>query len=480
VRQWASSDAALKGGLTRRKQRAIALLSALESGTYPSRSELAAWTVAEDSVQLAFAELMAMPVLATQDLIESVRTHHDAVTVLLERLKQDDRRDRARATTIREIRKRHSGVSVVAFSQYEDTVSAMFVLLAPDGGVAALTGRGGRVAGGPITRGDTIARFAPEATGHSPISPAENVSLLLTTDLLSEGVNLQDAGVVIHLDLPWTPARMEQRLGRIARIGSRHTAVTSYAIHPPASAEAIARLEETLERKMRRAEVLVSEFPSLTSLEPHRNSRSEPAHVEKLRKHLAMWIGSAPGATGFVAAVTSETHGFLAASRSSHGVTLFGSLDGTISDEPVTLTRCAEIAENPARSVDADALRKALSQLDSHILASSALGSARRHTGTPDLRRVILRRAAAAVRRARPHERMRILALSRSARRAALGRLGAHVEREVAAAASLALPDDQWLESVISCIGNIRSSDEHSTVKPHEIIALILFAGPIR
>ena len=48
------------------------------------------------------------------------------------------------------------------------------------------------------------------------------MTLLLTTDLASEGVNLQDASVVVHLDLPWTAARLEQRVGRVARLASAH------------------------------------------------------------------------------------------------------------------------------------------------------------------------------------------------------------------------------------------------------------------
>ena len=46
------------------------------------------------------------------------------------------------------------------------------------------------------------------------------VDLLIATDLLSEGLNLQDASVVVHLDLPWTAARLTQRIGRVWRVGA--------------------------------------------------------------------------------------------------------------------------------------------------------------------------------------------------------------------------------------------------------------------
>jgi superfamily II DNA/RNA helicase len=50
------------------------------------------------------------------------------------------------------------------------------------------------------------------------------VRLLVATDAACEGLNLQTLGTLINVDLPWNPARLEQRLGRIKRFGqSRHT-----------------------------------------------------------------------------------------------------------------------------------------------------------------------------------------------------------------------------------------------------------------
>ena len=239
VRQWASSDAALLGAIRRRLNRAAALIAALEAGTYPSRADLAAWTAAEDSVQLAFAELMAPPATGPDRLLEVIHRHRRALTELRGRVERTSGRDSGRAEAIRGVLAAHPDSQVVAFSQYADTVMDMFRRLTHLGGVGALAGAGGRVAGGSISRRDVISRFAPRASRTAPPRLSEKIGLLLATDLLSEGVNLQDANVVIHLDLAWTPARMEQRLGRVARIGSSFRHVHSYAMRPPASAEAI-------------------------------------------------------------------------------------------------------------------------------------------------------------------------------------------------------------------------------------------------
>src|SRR5690606_12398287 len=128
---------------------------------------------------------------------------------------------------------RESGARIVAFSHSAETVRALFRQLRAVPGVAVLTGSGARVAGGLLSRTELLARFAPRAQGVRPAGKAEDVRLLLSTDLLSEGVNLQDANVVVHLDLPWTAARLAQRVGRVVRHGSPHRAVRVHTMGAP-------------------------------------------------------------------------------------------------------------------------------------------------------------------------------------------------------------------------------------------------------
>ncbi|HKH83710.1 MAG TPA: C-terminal helicase domain-containing protein, partial [Gemmatimonadales bacterium] len=74
---------------------------------------------------------------------------------------------------------------------------------------------------------------------------------LLVSDVAAEGLDLQRAARVIHYDLPWTPARLEQREGRSVRLGSRHREVQVVRFGPPAGLERALRLEATLDRKSR-------------------------------------------------------------------------------------------------------------------------------------------------------------------------------------------------------------------------------------
>lgn len=455
IRMWASSDAALEGGLRRRLHGALALTAALESGTYPSRAELAAWTSAEDSIQLAFPELVASFSDDTTGLLQVVRANRDSLNEAIASLRHGASRDAGRAALIRRVRNEHPGSRIVAFSQYADTIGAMFRRLAGDGRVAALTGSGARVAGGAISRDEAIGRFAPVASHRAMPSRSNAVTLLLTTDLLSEGVNLQDANVVLHLDLPWTPARMEQRLGRIARLGSEHERVHAYAIRPPASASAITGIEETLRRKMKAAGVVSDRFPSLLSeFAQAEVAPSGSRLVEGVRESLSTWLdGSEPPPihlATLASSVSARCDGFLAACRVNGRTMLIGSLDGHIGDDPAFIRECVELAGNGCATAVAHEVQASLRSLRSYLDAETSLRGIRATKRCVAHRRSdALRRIARAARHARAHDRPRIAVLSERAGMIVRDRYGAYAERQLAALGALELTDEKWLEAVI-------------------------------
>ena len=114
---------------------------------------------------------------------------------------------------------------------------------------AAVFGHVGRFASGDASRGDVLRAFAPRAQGGRQPAAALETDLLIATDLLSEGLNLQDAERVVHYDLPWSPARLAQRVGRIDRLGSTHASISTVTfLPPPALARALA-IEERLASK---------------------------------------------------------------------------------------------------------------------------------------------------------------------------------------------------------------------------------------
>ncbi|PYP37908.1 MAG: hypothetical protein DMD48_10560 [Gemmatimonadetes bacterium] len=116
--------------------------------------------------------------------------------------------------------------------------------------VAAVFGHVGRFAAGDAARRDVLRTFAPRAQG-APLPPAAlETDVLIATDLLSEGLNLQDAARVVHYDLPWSPARLAQRVGRIDRLGSSHSAISTVTFLPPAPLAGALAIEERLATKV--------------------------------------------------------------------------------------------------------------------------------------------------------------------------------------------------------------------------------------
>jgi len=117
--------------------------------------------------------------------------------------------------------------------------------------VAAVTGERGWFGSGPAGREEVLRAFAPQAQGAPPPARALETDVPVATDLLSEGLNLQDASRVIHYDLPWSPARLEQRVGRIDRAGSPHGRIETVTFLPPQSLADALTMERRLVAKRR-------------------------------------------------------------------------------------------------------------------------------------------------------------------------------------------------------------------------------------
>ena len=111
------------------------------------------------------------------------------------------------------------------------------------------------------SRAAAIAGFAPRTAGRLsdeglPLSD-DKFDILLTTDVLAEGVNLQQAGRLINYDLPWNPMRIVQRHGRVDRIGSEHDEIHLGVFFPSEHLDEYLKLEHTLIRKLKQADAAV-------------------------------------------------------------------------------------------------------------------------------------------------------------------------------------------------------------------------------
>ncbi len=449
VHQWASSEAALDEALRKRIARAIAMTASLEAGTYPTRKELTTWTFEGGAVQLGFPELLAERAPNAMRLLECVNRHRAALETFRGSQTRAFNLDARRADLLLDIRRAHPAAKIVAFAQYGATISMLFRKVAHAAGVAMLTARGGRVAGGGLSRGEALARFAPDAFHARVPQIAERIDLLLSTDLLSEGVNLQDAEVVVHLDLPWTAARMEQRVGRIARMSSPHSVVHAYLVRPPASAIALLESEAIITRKWNIARNSVGAGRSPLSEASRVPGESVTRRTEQLRSCLENW--HRPHSTSsetLLAAVSSSRAGFLAVVNFAGSTRLLANLSGTTSTDITSQLSVCSLARGPDVCSSTSNFEDALAQISAWHETESASTLAGTADSSSLHRRRLIARIDSAIDAAPPHSRSLWIETASRARRVVAAQRSAAIEVELDALATSSLPSEEWLNAV--------------------------------
>ena len=104
-----------------------------------------------------------------------------------------------------------------------------------------------------VSRENAVFGFVPESSDAPAGRDEDRFDILITTDVLAEGVNLQQCRNIINYDLPWNPMRLVQRHGRIDRIGSKHSDVYMWCFFPDKQLEELLNLEERIRRKLAQA-----------------------------------------------------------------------------------------------------------------------------------------------------------------------------------------------------------------------------------
>jgi len=100
-------------------------------------------------------------------------------------------------------------------------------------------------------------RFSPRSNEYT-LRPGEmELRVLIATDVLAEGQNLQDCAVVVNYDLPWAIVRLIQRAGRVDRIGQQHDTILVYVFEPAEGVEHIIRLRARLSQRLQENQEVV-------------------------------------------------------------------------------------------------------------------------------------------------------------------------------------------------------------------------------
>ena len=487
IRQWSSSIAALRGGIRRRLAVAHALEGSLAAGRHPTRRELAAWTLGDDAQQLALPELLAparreeLPRPSLRALHDAVARHRRALEELEQRAAARGELDRQRAHALLDAWRAHPGERMLAFSQFAGTVDAYWRELRGVPRVCALTAAGGRVAGGAVGRAEVLASFAP---GGVEVPAHRRIDALVATDLASEGLDLQAASVLVHLDLPWTAARLEQRLGRVRRPGAASSVVHLHVVEPPARAATLIAIRERLAAKLAAARLTLGDvMPDLGIAAPH-GAGAAPALAESLRRLLARWRSAtwdpallpadrvvvaaaraAGGQVGWIALLDDGERPFLAAS-----------IGGRCGDDLALVAAALALVDEeivPERATTERMLTAVLDWRDAYHGARLA-GAA--EVGAWEARRRTLADVASIARAPRSRRAGSAVALHR-ARAIATGSLGLAEERQLAELLdSSPSPSAAWLDAVAALMDDRSSGALPRPPEPPRLIALIVLA----
>lgn len=93
----------------------------------------------------------------------------------------------------------------------------------------------------------------------SDAQPKNDIQILITTDVLAEGINLHRSNTVINYDLPWNPTRVLQRVGRVNRVGTHHTRIEIFNFFPTAQSDSHLGLENNIKAKLYAFQSLLGE-----------------------------------------------------------------------------------------------------------------------------------------------------------------------------------------------------------------------------
>jgi superfamily II DNA or RNA helicase len=188
------------------------------------------------------------PELFNEELAKDLRRDAAALMTILEKAGGwDPGRDAKLEALARLLSERHPRDKVLVFSQFADTVDYLTQELKLQG-LQAVEG----VTGDTEDPTAVAYRFSPVSNEKRHlIDPANELCVVLATDVISEGQNLQDCSIIVNYDLPWAIIRLIQRAGRVDRIGQQSDTILCYSFLPADGVERIIRLRSRVRQRLR-------------------------------------------------------------------------------------------------------------------------------------------------------------------------------------------------------------------------------------
>lgn len=172
------------------------------------------------------------------------------------------------------------------FTQYADTARYLFDNLNPGGKRDDIE----VIFSGDKSKARVVGRFAPKANleYHRPAGESE-LFTVVATDVLAEGLNLQDCDKIMNYDLHWNPVRLIQRFGRIDRIGSDHDVVYGFNFLPETGIEKNLGLREKLRNRIQEIHDTIGEDSAILDRTEQINEEAMYAIYEKKGSNLSLF-----------------------------------------------------------------------------------------------------------------------------------------------------------------------------------------------
>jgi hypothetical protein len=172
------------------------------------------------------------------------------------------------------------------FTQYADTARYLFDNLNPQGKKADIE----VIFSGDKSKARVVGRFAPKANPEYHFAMGEcELMTVIATDVLAEGLNLQDGDKIVNYDLHWNPVRLIQRFGRIDRIGSDYDVIYGFNFLPETGIERNLGLKEKLHNRIQEIHDTIGEDSAILDRTEMLNEEAMYAIYEKHGTQLSLF-----------------------------------------------------------------------------------------------------------------------------------------------------------------------------------------------
>lgn len=179
----------------------------------------------------------------------------------------EESRDTKLRALIDLVRIDHPNEKILIFTQFADTARYLDAALRK-AGVTAVTA----VTGQSESPTRLAWRFSPASNKKQAVADAEGeLRILIATDVLSEGQNLQDCATIVNFDLPWAIIRLIQRAGRVDRIGQQADTINCYSFLPADGVERIIRLRARVRDRLKENQEVVGSDEAFFEDDDHKN-----------------------------------------------------------------------------------------------------------------------------------------------------------------------------------------------------------------